>query len=322
MTGRRKQHIITNCIKRNFVLFMMVMAFHVSAQAQTDPIFTQYMNSIQTVNPAYAGMWEKVGVQVFTRQYYVGHSGAPLTKSVSFYSPVKNENNGIGLNIVDDRIGYEKKLTVTADYAYQVRLDWKTYLRMGLKAGFINYDNLLTQYQLYPDGIDDPQFMEDVHINFMVSWGIGAMVYSKDYYVSFSIPQIIQNDFQANRNNYSSLAELRYAYLIGGYIFGQQRQIRFKPSFMLKGAIGAPIQADVSANFLFYNKFWLGAMYRTNNTVAAVMQLVVLKNLRLGYAVDYSISQEFRKYQLGTHEIRLIYEYDFYKRPYTKRRYF
>ena len=309
-------------MKRSFVLFMMVMAFHFSAQTQTDPIFTQYMNSIQTVNPAYAGMWEKVGVQVFTRQYYVGHSGAPLTKSVSFYSPVKNENNGIGLNIVDDRIGYEKKLTVTADYAYQVRLDWKTYLRMGLKAGFINYDNLLTQYQLYPDGIDDPQFMEDVHINFMVSWGIGAMVYSKDYYVSFSIPQIIQNDFQANRNNYSSLAELRYAYLIGGYLFGQQRQIRFKPSFMLKGAIGAPLQADISANFLFYNKFWLGAMYRTNNTVAAVMQLVVLKNLRLGYAVDYSISQEFRKYQLGTHEIRLIYEYDFYKRPYTKRRYF
>lgn len=322
MAGRRKQHIITNCMKRSFVLFMMVMAFHISAQAQTDPIFTQYMNSIQTVNPAYAGMWEKVGIQVFTRQYYVGHDGAPLTKSVSFYSPIKNENNGIGLNIVDDRIGYEKKLTVTADYAYQVRLDWKTYLRMGLKAGFINYDNLLTQYQLYPDGIDDPQFMEDVHINFMVSWGIGAMVYSKDYYVSFSIPQIIKNDFQANRNNYSSLAELRYAYLIGGYLFGQQRQIRFKPSFMLKGAIGAPLQADVSANFLFYNKFWLGAMYRTNNTVAAVMQLVVLKNLRLGYAVDYSISQEFRKYQLGTHEIRLIYEYDFYKRPYTKRRYF
>lgn len=290
--------------------------------AQTDPIFTQYMTSIQTVNPAYAGMWEKVGIQVFTRRYYVGHDGAPLTRAVSFYSPVKNENNGIGLNIVDDRIGYEKKLTITGDYAFQVRLDWKTYLRLGLKAGIINYDNLLTQYKLYPDGIDDPLFMEDVDINFMVSWGLGAMVYSKDYYISFSIPQIIENNFQANRNNYSSLAELRYAYLIGAYMWGKQRQIRFKPSFMIKGAIGAPIQADISANFMFYNKFWIGGMYRTNNTVAAIMQLELLKNIKIGYAVDYSISQEFRKYQLGTHEIRLIYEYDFYKRPYTKKQFF
>ncbi|WP_159517804.1 PorP/SprF family type IX secretion system membrane protein [Sunxiuqinia indica] len=309
-------------MKRSFVLFMMVMAFHISTQAQTDPIFTQYMNSMQTVNPAYAGMWDKVGVQAFTRRYYVGHDRAPLTKSVIFYSPIKNENNGIGLDIIDDRIGYEKRLTVTADYAFQVRLDWKTYLRLGLKAGFINYDNLLTQYKLYPDGIDDPLFMEDVHINFMVSWGIGAMVYSKDYYISFSIPQIIDNGFQANRNNYSSLAELRYAYLIGGYIFGKQRQIRFKPSLMVKGAIGAPVQADISANVQFYNKFWVGAMYRTNNTVAAVMQIRAFKNIKLGYAVDYSITQEFQKYQLGTHEIRVIYEYDFYKRPYTRRRFF
>ena len=309
-------------IKRLALLLIMMWLSYALSFAQTDPIFTQYMNSIQTVNPAYAGMWEKVGVQVFTRQYYVGQTGAPLTKSVQFYSPVKNANNGIGLDIIDDRIGYEKRLSVTADYAYQVRLDWKTYLRLGLKAGFINYSNELTKYKLYPDGIDDPLFMEDVDINFMVSWGIGAIVYSKDYYISFSIPQIVNNNFQANRNNYSSLAELRYAYLIGGYIFGKQRQIRFKPSFMLKGAIGGNVQMDLSANFLFYDKFWLGAMYRTNNTVAAVMQLVVLKNLRLGYAVDYSLSQEFRKYQLGTHEIRLVYEYDFYKRPYMKKRYF
>ena len=322
MTNRRGTHTITNQMKRFFILFIMVGVCHFSSSSQNDPIFTQYMNSIQTVNPAYAGMWEKVGMQVFVRQYYIGQNGAPLTKSISFYSPVKNENNGVGLNIVDDRLGYEKKLTVTADYAYQVRLDWKTFLRLGLKAGFINYSNLLTEYDLYPDGIDDPLFMEDVDINFMVSWGIGAMVYSKDYYISLSVPQIIQNSFQANRNNYSSLAELRYAYLIGGYIFGKQRQVRFKPALMIKAARGAPLQADISANFLLYNKFWIGGMYRTNNTVAAVLQLAVAKNLRLGYAVDYSLTQEFRKYQLGTHEIRIIYEYDFYKRPYTKKRFF
>ena len=322
MKAENKIAKTNHMIKRRLLLLIILGSFYARLFAQTDPIFTQYMNSIQTVNPAYAGMWEKVGVQVFTRQYYVGQTGAPLTKSVSFYSPIKNEHNGVGLNIVDDRIGYAKKLTVTADYAYQVKLDWQTFLRLGVKAGFINYNNLLTEYDLYPDGVDDPLFMEDVDINFMASWGIGAIIYSKDYYISLSIPQIVDNKFQANRNNYSSLAELRYAYLIGGYIFGKQRQVRFKPSVMIKGAIGAPLQADISANFLFHDKFWIGGMYRTNNTVAAVLQLAVLKNLRLGYAVDYSITQKFKKYHFGTHELRLIYEYDFYRRPYTKRRFF
>lgn len=322
MKGVNRIKTIKRQVGRLGLLIALMVLSYAHTLAQTDPIFTQYMNSIQTVNPAYAGMWEKVGIQVFARQYYVGQTGAPLTRSVLLYSPVKNENNGVGLDITDDRIGYEKRLTVTADYAYQVRLDWQTYLRLGLKAGFINYENLLTQYKLYPDGYLDPMFMEDVDINFMVSWGIGAMVYNKDYYLSFSIPQIINNNFVANRNNYSSIAELRYAYLIGGYIFGKQRQIRFKPSFMLKGAIGGKAQLDISANVQFRDRFWIGAMYRTNNTVAAVMQIVAMNNLKVGYAVDYSLSQEFRKYQLGTHEIRVIYEYDFYKRPYTKKRFF
>jgi len=322
MKGKMKIGTNTYQAKRILLLIVLMGAFFMHSQAQTDPIFTQYMNSIQTVNPAYAGMWQKVGIQVLARQYYVGQTGAPVTRAVNLYSPVKNENNGIGLDISDDRIGYEKRLTVTADYAYQVRLDWQTYLRLGLKAGFINYENLLTKYKLDPYDTPDVMFMEDVDINFMVSWGIGAMVYNKDYYISFSIPQIINNNFQANRNNYSSLAELKYGYLIGGYIFGKQRQIRFKPSFMFKGAIGGRIQLDLSANVEFRNKFWIGAMYRTNNTVAAVLQLTVMKNVKLGYAVDYSLSQEFRKYQLGTHEIRVVYEYDFYKRPYTKKRFF
>ncbi|MGQ7868167.1 PorP/SprF family type IX secretion system membrane protein [Sunxiuqinia sp. sy24] len=307
---------------RTLLLLMLAVLWAMPSFSQSDPIFTQYMNSIQTVNPAYAGMWDKVGMQVFTRQYYVGHDRAPLTRAIMFYKPIKNENNAIGLDITDDRLAYEKKLTITADYVYQVRLDWKTNLRLGLKAGIVNYDNLLTQYDLYPDGIEDPMFMNDVEIKLMPTWGIGAMVYTKDYFISLSIPKIIANNFQANRTNYSSLAEMQYAYLIGGYLFGTQRQIRFKPTFMLKGAIGAPLQLDLSANFMLYDKLWLGAIYRTTHTVAGVVQLEVMRHLKIGYAFDYSLAQEFSKYHYGTHELRLIYEYDFYRRPYTKKRYF
>lgn len=303
------------------ILLSLLLLYFLDGFAQTDPIFTQYMSSMQTINPAYSGMWDKVGFQVFSRRYYVGHDRAPLTNSILMYTPIKNKNNGIGLNINDDRLGFQKRLSVTFNYAYQIRLDWKTNLRFGMKAGFLNYDNLLSKYDLFDPG-PDPNFQDEVDIRFMPQWGIGAIVYSKDYFISLSLPQLIANEFKKNRNNYSALAELKYFYLVGGYIFGRQRQVRFKPTAMIKTARGTGIEADIAANVLFFNKFWIGAMYRTNNTFAAYTQFQLTRNIQFGYAIDYPYSLDIRKYQWGTHEFKLVYEYDFYRRPYTPTQYF
>lgn len=306
-------------------LILLLFAFSsikLIAQQEWDPMFTQYMSSMQIVNPAYTGMWDKVGFQVLSRKYFAGADGSTATQSFNFYTPVKNENNGLGLSVNNDEIGYEQRLSITGDYAYQIRLTWKTKLRLGLKAGIINFDNLLNKTKLYPDGNPDAEFQDDVDIRLMVSWGVGAIAYNENYYLSFSIPQIIKNNFQANRNNYSSLAELRYAYLIGGRIYKLRHQITFKPSFMLKGAFGAPLQLDLAANFLFFDAIWLGVMYRTNNQVGLLTQFTIFNHLRFGYATDFALSREISQHSFGSHEFRVSYEFDFYKRPYVRKQYF
>lgn len=310
----KKKKITKIAVRLPILCFFLL--FYLTGFSQSDPIFTQYMSSMQTINPAYSGMWDKVGFQVLSRRYYVGQDRAPLTSSIIMYTPLRKKNSGVGLNINDDRLGYQKRLSLTFNYAYQIRLDWKTNLRMGIKAGFLNYDNLLSKYALFDPG-PDPNFQDEVDIRFMPQWGIGAIIYSKDYFVSLSLPQLITNNFQKNRNNYSALAELRYAYLVAGYIFGKQRQVRFKPTFLIKSAKGTGIEADVAANVLFFNKFWVGAMYRTNNTFAVYTQFQLNRNIQFGYAIDYPYSRDIRKYQYGTHEFKLVYEYDFYRRPYT-----
>ena len=173
--------------------------------------------------------------------------------------------------------------------------------------GFINYDNLLTRYDL-DWGPDDPTrlFATDIHQRMMLKWGVGALIYNRDFYIGLSVPQIISNKFRADVINFSSLADVRYAYLLGGYFFGRQRQIRFKPTILVKGAIGEPVTADIAANWLFYDKFWVGAMYRTNNTAAIVTQFVMMKNMRFGYAMEFPFGREIFKYQLQTHEIRVV----------------
>jgi len=302
------------------LLFVFGAKSHL-AYGQTDPIFTQYITNVQSINPAYSGMWDKVSFQMLLKKYYVGNTDAPLNQSISFYSPIKNENNGIGFNVINDLYGYAKRLSITVDYSYKVKLSMTHMLRLGLKAGVLNFSNALNDYKLDPVNFPDHNFQEDVDIKYMATWGVGAFMYTPNYYISLSIPQIIKNSFKENRSNYSSLAEIRYLYLTGGYAFHLPNDIVIKPSILIKVAQSTKPQLDISGNVIFFDKFWVGGMYRTNKTMAAIVQWVIKDQFRLGYAIEYPTSADIN--QFGTHELMLSYEFDLYKRAsVTPPRYF
>lgn len=306
-----------------FSLFIVIVFSGSISFAQTDPIFTQYSTNVQSINPAYCGMWDRGSVQMLLKKYYVGVTDAPLNQSISFYTPIRNENNGIGFNVINDLYGFARRLSFTGDYSYKVKLSMTHFLRLGLKAGVLNFSNALNDYNLDPNNFPDVNFQEDVDIKYMATWGVGAFMYTNNYYISLSIPQIIKNSFSENRSNYSSLAELRYVYLTGGYVFEAKNDIVLRPSVLLKAAKGTKLQLDLAANIVFLDKFWVGAMYRTNKTMAFIAQWVIKDQFKLGYAIDYSISKDIKAYQLGTHEIMLSYEFDPYKRQtYSRQRYF
>ncbi len=309
-----------------------IVCFHGHAQINqsqvgrfyTEPIFVQYMSGMQHINPAYVGMWDRVGYQFFTRQDYVGQSGAPMMLYFSGYKPIMNSSHGAGINFSYERVGYENKLTIAADYAHEVKLNWKTFLRLGLKVGVINYDNDLSKYRtdLGPQ-IPDVALMVDIEQHFMLKWGVGLLLYTKDYYIGLSIPQIVANSYQADIANFSSVAEARDIYFLGGYFFGKDRQIRFKPTYKLRISFGenGSSALDLGFNWRFWDKFWLGGMYRTDGTFAIVSQAMLIKNTTIGYAVEFPLGTDIGK-QLQTHEIRIAYEFDFFRRPHVRHAYF
>ena len=59
---------------------------------------------------------------------------------------------------------------------------------------------------------------------------------------------------------------------------------------LLKAVNGAPLSFDVSANFLFYEKFWLGVMYRHEDAVGAMAQYLISDRFSIGYAYDFPLS--------------------------------
>jgi type IX secretion system PorP/SprF family membrane protein len=304
-----------------WIIFFILVSLR--SAAQQDPGFTQYMYNGQIINPAIAGIWEKAGFTALIREQWAGINHTPLNQSVSIHSPLKNEVIGLGLNINNETFSREKKLSIMADYAYEIRLTPFQRLRFGVKFGFTNYKNPLTEYQISPDNQYDPEFSQDIDLKFIPNFGVGAFLYEDNYYVGLSIPKLIENDFDSNYQNYTAQAEIRTLYLYGGYVFFLDpfSNFIFKPTLMVRASWDRPVQYDLAANLMIYQRLWVGLMVRSGNAVSATSMWFINKNLRLGFAMDITYNKIF-PYQNGTYEFTLGYDIDFFGRSYLRAKYF
>ena len=284
-------------------------------------MFTQYNFNLQTINPAYAGSWDNLGFLVLGRHQWIGMGGAPKTYTFSMQTPTKFRNVDLGMNVVADKVGLEKRIMLNADYSYRVRISEESYLRFGLKAGISNYSNNLSEYTGYPGDAPDPMFMGDVDVKVMPNFGIGAFLYSDDYYIGLSLPKIIQNEFGNNYNNYSTWAEMRHFFLIAGYVFNLSEGLKFKPTFLTKATWGAPVEFDLTGNFLLKDKIWLGAMLRTGDSFGFIAQWIFDRQLRIGYSIDFTTTK-LQHYHNGTHEVMVSYEFPSLRRRWSTPRMF
>ncbi|MNL40121.1 hypothetical protein D3C87_1624430 [compost metagenome] len=70
---------------------------------------------------------------------------------------------------------------------------------------------------------------------------------------------------------------------------------------------GAPLQLDISGNFMFNDKFVLGVAYRWDASMSAMAGFQVSEGMYIGYGYDLDTT-ELENYNSGSHEIFLRYE--------------
>ena len=141
------------------------------------------------------------------------------------------------------------------------------------------------------------------------------------YYLSLSLPKIIQNKYQNSVSNLTTNAEVRQLYFAGGMIINISENLQFKPTFMTRTVMGVPFQYDISGNFLLAKKFWLGAMYRSGDAIGAIAQWIINPNIRFGYAYDFTLTN-MRNFHSGIHEVMISYEFIHPKRRFISPRTF
>ena len=286
---------------------VLAMCLGTGLLAQQDPQFTQYMFNLLALNPAYAGSADRVSLKALTRHQWVGFEGAPTTQTLTIHSPVWQESIGVGGTIMRDSHGPITQYTFMADVAYRIFMG-NSKLAFGLKGGL----NLLqgNYADLNPLQAGDQVFQANVNTKLDPQFGFGMMWYSDRHFLGISTPKLLRTEFFETDSLafVSDVGQRPHYFLTGGYVFDLGVYHKFKPTFLVKAVQGAPVSFDLSANFLFFEKFWLGAMYRHKDAVGALAQYHITNDLSVGYAYDYPLSP-LRNYSGGSHEIMIGFEF-------------
>lgn len=282
------------------------MFFSIVSNAQQDAQYTQYMYNTIEVNPAYAGSRGALSVFGLYRTQWVGLDGAPETSTFSVNTPLNNSDLGLGVSLVNDKIGPTVENTLSADLSYTIPTSDTWNLSFGIK-GTANLFNIDINKLSYEDQ-DDPQF-QNLKNKFSPNVGAGLYFHSDRAYVGLSVPNFIETN-RYDSDDVAIFKEKINYYLIAGYVFNLDHleYIKFKPALMTKMVEGAPLQVDVSGNFMFNDKFVLGLAYRWSASVSAMAGFQVTKGMYIGYGYDHETTR-LRKYNSGSHEVFLRFEF-------------
>jgi type IX secretion system PorP/SprF family membrane protein len=275
--------------------------------AQQDPMYTQYMHNQQTINPGYVGSNDMLSVMIMSRQQWVGFDGAPRTNLFSMNSKLRYFNVGTGFTFINDKIGPTEQNSFYGDISYHLRLGYRTMLGMGLKAGFDMLQLKLNDLNL--DQNNDSAFAENFNQNFILNFGVGLYLYNPKYYIGLASPRLMRNQYDNDGVSSASKGyKERHYFLNGGALFNINHNLKFKPSALAKIVYNAPISIDISANFIYLDRFWFGASHRIDDSFSVMLQYQMTNKWRIGYAFDMTGS-ELRKYNSGTHEVMIAFDF-------------
>ena len=297
---------------------LMLLTF-LDATAQQDPHYTQYMYNMNVINPAYAGSKENLSFGLLYRKQWIEIEDAPTTFSFSGSAPI-GKNVGLGLSVISDKIGPVEENNVYGDFSYTLNLGGERRLALGLKAG-VTFQKIGLRSIIQPTlpDLDDDAFAEDTD-NSKLNIGTGLFYYTNKYYVAFSIPNML-NSAHLDYNGVKYGTEIQHYFLTGGYVFDLNPNLKFKPFAMVKSALNAPTSLDVSANFLYVEKFEMGATYRLQDSFGVMVNYAVSPSLRIGYAYDHIVS-DLKVTTTSSHEIILLFDLNFPKKVSQSPRFF
>jgi type IX secretion system PorP/SprF family membrane protein len=289
------------------LLFVMLASPVIGQQA---PVQSHYMFNGLLLNPAYAGTKDYVSSALMYRKQWAGLDGAPSTQTLSLHGPLKSKKIGLGIFLLKDKIGVTSQTDLFASFSYHLPMP-KGKLSFGMQAGMNHFKSDIVKLQYWDP--QDPVFSYNSYANLLPNIGAGVYYYEPLFYAGISVPGLISYNTNEKFSVKSDTIVYQYSrkyFFTTGYVIETEKDFKLKPSVLLKYEKNGAIQFDLNMNVLINDIFWVGASYRSNDAIVALLEYQVSRKFRIGYSYDYSIGK-LRTYQSGSHEIMLGYDFGY-----------
>lgn len=290
-------------------ILLIILLCGNSTFAQQAPIFTHHTYTHTFTNPGFAGLGEGICVNSVVRQQWAGFKDAegnkvaPETFLITGDMPVKVLRGGVGLAIVQDKLGFEKNVGVQLGYAYHTDIG-SARLGIGTALNFLNRTVDFSKFKPHQSG--DPLLSTAEESDMLFDVNLGVFLEVPDtYYVGFSVTSMLESKGKAlTDNSSSSFVGDRTLYLVGGYQFVApwNSAIEFHPAISVMSNISTA-QFNLTGTVVYNNKFWGGVNYRPQESIGLMIGMTVL-DLRMGYSYDINT---LGLGVPGSHEISLGY---------------
>lgn len=284
--------------KAYFLSFMLMSVFFTTAQQA--PHYSQYTYNMQVLNPAFVGFKSDLNATLLARRQWLNVDGAPETNTFSINTRL-NSGFGIGATVISDKIGLVDNTNLNLDVSYTVPLSEFGRLSFGVKSGMAFFNNDLAS------GITVDNELYASTTGQYGNLGFGFLYTNAKFYAGISVQNLfkspvfrLQNDIQTLRG----LEEGNY-FFTGGLTIPLSRfkDIVFIPSTMIKYTPTLPISVDLNANFVYEGIIEAGLSYRYQNSLSAMVALVVNEKYRIGYAYENYLADIGQN--LNSHELIL-----------------
>lgn len=291
--------------KKLFIALLLVSSSALFAQQES--IFSFYRYQMNAVNPAYAGIDNKTVLSSGIRNQWNGIKDAPETQALSLSTPV-GKNIGLGFSAVRDKTFIETQSFLGIDFSYKLKVTESTNLYLGLKAGG-NF------YEVNTSGLQTYNIMSDPALNSISSFnpnvGIGALIKYKDFFMSLSVPRMLNTERAKNNDGYAAVAtDKPHFYWSSGYDvhLDNSNYLTLKPSFFLRYVSGAPVSIDFNTMLNVDDIVEFGGTYRTDKAYAGLINFKINQKLIIGYVYEMSTRPELARAK-NTSELMLSFEF-------------
>lgn len=292
--------------QRRFLLLIVLQGLYSAVSAQQSVQFTQYMFNGLAINPAYAGADQALSVTLVQRRQWSGVDGAPVTHTLSAHSLFKTRRIGLGVLLVNDKIGVHKNLSALSNVAYHLEVKPGSFLSFGLSAGIRHHR---ADFNSLVNASPDPRVASMPIASTVLQLGTGIYYRSDAFHVGLSVPELTAPSQKANdsvRTKYQGKTLLLFSKIS----VPLSRAIEFQPVVLVKYFAGIPFSFDIGVNTVVDKVLTIGVSYRKRESLDALIMTQVTPQLQFGYSYDHPAGSLVR-YRAPSHELMVQYLFSF-----------